>query len=117
MRCVRCETELAFEVGVTATLTSATRRRRDVPDARHLALQLASAGAARIVPAAVIVDAGDHAGNTLLVPFLAAQRRALAQLGVLGIDWSESGEARPSAVHVPIDAGPATRRRSATSTG
>jgi hypothetical protein len=36
----------------------------------------------------VIVDAGAHADNALLVPFLVAQRRALAQLSVLGVDWS-----------------------------
>ncbi len=36
----------------------------------------------------VIVEAGTHASNHLLVPFLVAQRRSLAQLSVLGIDWS-----------------------------
>ena len=36
----------------------------------------------------LIVDAGIHSNNPLLVPFLAAQRRAVAQLSVLGIDWA-----------------------------
>ena len=34
-----------------------------------------------ICASCLIVDAGGHADNTLLIPFLAAQRRALAQLG------------------------------------
>ena len=36
----------------------------------------------------LIVDPGSHASNRLLIPFLAAQRRALAQLTLLGVDWT-----------------------------
>ena len=44
--------------------------------------------ASGLCPSCLIVDAGIHANNALLVPFLVAQRRALAQLNVLGIDWA-----------------------------
>ena len=45
----------------------------------------------------MIVDAGEHAANRLLVPFLSAQRRALKQLTQLGVDWHPSTDPhRPS---------------------
>ena len=41
-----------------------------------------------ICASCLIVDAGGHADNILLLSFLVAQRRALAQLRLLGIDWT-----------------------------
>ena len=68
----------------------------------------------------VIVDAGEHAANRLLVPFLSAQRRALKQLTQLGVDGTHrptrTGRVRRCASRIdPVR--PATRRSSATSAG
>ena len=88
LQCVVCDTELAFEVAGDGTLT--------IGDAAVIGSCLMRDSwrcnwhprANGICASCLIVDAGDHANNTKLVPFLVAQRRALAQLSVLGIDWS-----------------------------
>ena len=90
MRCVVCGTELVFDVSVDGVLT--------IGDATVVGTCLMRESwrcnwrpqANGICASCVIVDAGEHANNTLLVPFLVAQRRALAQLSVLGIDWLPS---------------------------
>jgi hypothetical protein len=99
LRCVVCGTELAFEVGFDGALT--------ISDA-HLVGNCLMRGSWRcnwrpqpsgLCASCVIVDAGTHANNALLVPFLVAQRRSLAQLSVLGIDWSVNsldGRVQPS---------------------
>ena len=48
------------------------------------------ADGARWCPSCVLVDAGDHADDARMVPFQAAQRRALLQLTRLGIPWKAS---------------------------
>ena len=58
----------------------------------------------------LIVDPGAHASNRLLIPFLAAQRRALAQLTLLGVEWSTpplpsgdgNGDGRVDPSHPPL---------------
>jgi hypothetical protein len=87
LRCVVCGTQLAFDVDVDGTVT--------IGDAAVVGTCLMRESwqcnwrpqATGICTSCVIVDAGEHASNALLVPFLIAQRRALAQLSVLGIDW------------------------------
>jgi hypothetical protein len=86
LRCVRCQTELVFDVGAAGALTIS-----DATAVGTCAMREQWQCNWRPVPnvcaSCAIVDAGPHAGNALLVPFLAAQRRALAQLGDLGIEW------------------------------
>jgi hypothetical protein len=88
LQCVVCGTELAFEVARNGTLTISDSRlvggcmMRDSWDCNW------RPQATGLCPSCLIVDAGIHANNALLVPFLVAQRRALAQLNVLGIDWA-----------------------------
>jgi hypothetical protein len=110
MRCVRCDTALVFELGATGTLT--------IADAGAIgSCAMREAWRCNWLPdppgdpqwkcdSCLIVDPGAHASNRLLIPFLAAQRRALAQLTLLGVDWSAptppAGEGR--------DRGPADRR-------
>jgi hypothetical protein len=96
LQCVVCNTELAFEVAGDGTLT--------IGDAAVIGSCLMRDSwrcnwhprANGICASCLIVDAGDHANNTKLVPFLVAQRRALAQLSVLGIDWSGESPTGPS---------------------
>jgi hypothetical protein len=90
LRCVVCGTELVFDVGAAGALT--------IGDAAVVGTCLMRDSwrcnwrpqVNGICASCVIVDAGEHANHALLVPFLIAQRRALAQLSVLGIDWSPS---------------------------
>lgn len=104
LRCVRCETALAVEVAVDgkltiadASLTGACSKRETwrcnwPADATPGSLDIGTGEAATgRCPSCAIVDAGGHESNALLVPFLVAQRRALAQLSALGIDWSTAG--------------------------
>lgn len=112
LECVRCHTHLAIELGAGGALSV-----RDIDvvgaclmreawrcnwsPAAHGSVPERPDGT-RLCPSCVIVDAGDHSGNRLLVPFLSAQRRALKQLNELGINW-----------HAPSDpdalSGPALR--------
>lgn len=97
LRCVRCKTELTVELGTSGTLSI---------------LDAAAAGTCAMrepwrcnwlpnppgnpewrCDSCLIVDPGSHAANRLLVPFLAAQRRGLAQLTMLGVDWSAPPQA------------------------
>jgi hypothetical protein len=95
LRCLRCGTELAFEVGTggsmaifdAAVVGSCSMREPWQCNWRPDPVTC---------PSCRIVDAGEHADNALLVPLVLAQRRALAQLGVLGIDWSASGGDGPN---------------------
>jgi hypothetical protein len=91
MRCVRCGTELAFEVTGDGVLT--------IDDAGVVGTcvmreqwQCNWRVATVTCRCCAIVDAGPHADNALIVPFLVAQRRSLAQLSALGIDWSADGQ-------------------------
>ena len=99
MRCVRCETKLAFRLGEQGSLTiadaavagaCATRdawRCNWLPDPPGGDPSF-PAGEDRSCASCLIVDPGAHASNRLLIPYLAAQRRALAQLTLLGVDWT-----------------------------
>lgn len=100
LHCVRCETRLVFQLGAAggiaisdeAVVGSCAMRDSwrcnwlpDPPGQPHWKCD-----------SCLIVDPGGHASNHLLIPFLAAQRRALAQLTWLGVDWSapkNTGEA------------------------
>jgi hypothetical protein len=86
LRCVRCETELAIDIGAAGTLTIEDAAVVGTCTMREV-WQCNWRPAPSLCNSCVIVDAGPHSDNALLVPFLAAQRRALAQLGALGIDW------------------------------
>jgi hypothetical protein len=87
LQCVHCHTELAIELGDAGALTIS-----DVAAVGSCAMreqwQCNWTPAPDLCPSCAIVDAGPHADNALIVPFLAAQRRALAQLSALGIDWA-----------------------------
>ena len=95
MQCVVCETVLAIDVDVDGSLT--------LGDAAEVGSCLMRdwwrcnwrPQTNEICASCLIVDAGEHADNTLLIPFLAAQRRALAQLSLLGIDWTVHNGAGP----------------------
>ena len=109
MQCVVCETVLAVEVGGDGSLTLADAAAvGSMPDARPWRCNWRPQ-TNEICASCLIVDAGEHADNTLLIPFLAAQRRALAQLRLLGIDWTPGDRRRPdrspAGVHVSIDGG------------
>jgi hypothetical protein len=87
LRCVHCHTELAIGVGDGGTLTIS-----DATAVGSCAMrepwQCNWWPAPNVCASCAIVDAGPHGDNALIVPFLAAQRRALAQLSALGIDWA-----------------------------
>jgi hypothetical protein len=97
MRCVRSDTALAIDLGPGGALTVSdadvvgTCAMRDQwrcnwrPDP--------TTDGEPLCASCRIVDPGGHADNRLLVPFLVAQRRALSQLGELGIDWIAAEEA------------------------
>ena len=53
----------------------------------------------------MLVDAGDRAGDALMIPFQSAQRRALYQLTELGVPW---GAGLRAALLLPLEVG---RRR------
>lgn len=87
LRCVHCQTELVFDVEPAGSLTitdAATVGTCAMRDQWQCNWKPAPA----VCASCAIVDAGAHADNALLVPFLAAQRRALDQLSALGIDWT-----------------------------
>jgi hypothetical protein len=86
MQCVRCGTELAFEVEPDGVLTISDAAATGICAMREQ-WQCNWRPATTICRSCGIVDAGPHADNALLVPFLVAQRRALAQLSALGIEW------------------------------
>jgi hypothetical protein len=98
LRCVRCGTALAFDVGIGGELTiddaelvgSCLMRDTWRCNWRPQERTIVTSGTATCASCR-IVDAAQHAGNALLVPFLVAQRRALAQLSGLGIDWRAPG--------------------------
>jgi hypothetical protein len=91
LQCVRSGTELALAVGSGGTLTlhdAAVVGRcsmRDRWQCNWIPEHTTCASCA-------LVDAGGHDDNALLVPFLVGQRRALAQLSALGIEWSHAGD-------------------------
>ena len=92
MRCVRCSTELVYDLQPDGLLVAGDTRMsgacmiRDTwrcnwrPDP--------AAGPSALCPSCLIVDPGAHTANRLLIPFLTAQRRALWQLTELGIAWA-----------------------------
>jgi hypothetical protein len=92
MRCVRCHTELAYELSPGGHLVArdagsvgACMRREEWrcnwrPDPM--------AGTPALCPSCLVVDAGDHLPTRLLAAFLTAQRRALWQLTELGVAWA-----------------------------
>jgi hypothetical protein len=94
LRCVRCQTELVFEVAAAGALTISDAAAVGTCAMREL-WQCNWKPAPNVCACCAIVDAGPHADNALLVPFLAAQRRALAQLDALGVDWSAISDDRP----------------------
>ena len=91
LQCVRCRTELAMAAapgGVIAVADVAAVRpceRRETWACNWRAADIASG--ARWCTSCVLVDAGDHADDARMVPFQAAQRRALFQLTTLGVPW------------------------------
>jgi hypothetical protein len=89
LRCVRCATELAFELEPTGSLRvadAAFAGRCEMRHAWRCNWQPDSSGP--FCTSCLIVDAGTHADNPLLAAFLLAQRRALAQLSELGVAWT-----------------------------
>lgn len=118
MRCVRCETVLAFEIGESGTLMIAdatvagacAMREQWRCNWRPVGAASVGAGGVALCASCRIVDPGDHTDNPLLVPFLASQRRALLQLSVLGIGWtapdaaamSNDGATAPDPSHPPL---------------
>jgi hypothetical protein len=112
MRCVRCETKLVFSVGESGSITIA-----DTAVAGACAMR--DQWRCNWLPdppgdpswkcdSCLIVDPGAHSTNRLLIPFLAAQRRALAQLTLLGVDWttppspSGNGNGTMDPAHPPL---------------
>jgi hypothetical protein len=94
MRCVRCETKLVFELGETGSLTLADAAVAGACSMRDTWrcnwLPNPPGDPTWRCDSCLIVDAGTHTDNPLLIPFLAAQRRALAQLTLLGVDWTSA---------------------------
>ena len=88
MQCVVCETVLAIDVDVDGSLTLGDAAKVGSCLMRDWWQCNWRPQTNEICANCLIVDAGEHANNTLLIPFLAAQRRALAQLSLLGIDWT-----------------------------
>ena len=89
LNCVRCLTGLAVELGADGSIVL-----RDVEAAEPCvnrptwACNWRAVGpTAPLCPSCVLVDAGDRAGDALIVPFQSAQRRALYQLTELGVPW------------------------------
>jgi hypothetical protein len=91
MRCVRCDTQLVYDLQPDGRLVAGDTRisgacmMREAwrcnwrPDP--------SAGSPALCPSCLIVDPGTHATNRLLSRCLTAQRRALWQLTELGVAW------------------------------
>jgi hypothetical protein len=86
LQCVRCGTELAYEVDPGGVLTIADAATTGVCAMRQQ-WRCNWWPTSTTCRSCAIVDAGPHVDNALLIPFLVAQRRALAQLSALGIDW------------------------------
>jgi hypothetical protein len=97
LTCVACGTELAMRVGPEGAMTvhdAAT----DVPCAQRTvwSCNWAVDDAQDVFCAScVLVDDGGHADDRLMVPFQAAQRRALAQLSRFGVPWKIIDTAEP----------------------
>jgi len=112
LRCVRCETKLAFQLGGTGVITIADEAVVGSCSMREPWrcnwLPNPPGQADWMCDSCLIVDPGDHAANRLLIPFLSAQRRALAQLTLLGVDWSapanlaSDGDTRANPAHPPL---------------
>lgn len=89
MRCVRCATELALDVGDDGRIDVADLA-TTVGCCRRAAWRCnwqAHDTDGPACPSCRIVDVPDDARTSLLVPFVAAQRRALWQLSSLGVGW------------------------------
>ena len=87
LACVHCGTSLVMAVGdglrVTDAATGVPCVRRD-----EWACNWTAAGSgAPLCHSCVLVDAGGHQHDPLMATFQSAQRRALYQLGVLGVPW------------------------------
>lgn len=98
--CVRCQTELAVHVLADGRVVVedaevvGTCRMREMWACNWRPPLHAADGWCQ---SCVTVDAGRHADNRLLVMFLAAQRRALAQLTQLEVDWQHpTPDGRPT---------------------
>ena len=111
LRCIRCETALAFEVGGGGALTisdaavvgSCAMRTSWRCNWRPPITAGGDADGTLRCASCRIVDAGQHDTNPLLVPFLTAQRRALAQLSVLGIFWAAPKAEGATPLDVDVD--------------
>jgi hypothetical protein len=96
MRCIRCETELTFDVGERGALTigdatvvgTCAMREKWRCNWRPDGAGSVSDGRWAMCASCRIVDPGSHTDNALIVPLLVSQRRALSQLSVLGIGWT-----------------------------
>src|SRR5690606_25213572 len=89
MRCVRCATELALDVGDDGRIDVADLA-TTVGCCRRAAWRCnwqAHDTDGPACPSCRIVDVPDDARTSLLVPVVAAQRRALWQLSSLGVGW------------------------------
>jgi hypothetical protein len=89
MRCVRCDTQLTYEVRPDGRLVTGDVEVTGACSQREFwRCNWTPAGPSPSMCASCrLVDAGDHTSSALLIPFLAAQRRALWQLAELDIAW------------------------------
>lgn len=112
LRCVRCETKLVFELGEAGAILVADQSVVGSCSMREAWrcnwLPNPPGQPQWMCDSCLIVDPGGHGANRLLIPFLSAQRRALAQLTLLGVDWtvppnpSGHGDSRPDPGHPPL---------------
>ena len=98
MRCVRCETQLTLELRSDGTLVTGDAARTGACAMREPWRcnwrPAAGVETPAWCPACVVVDAGSHTDNRLLIPALTAQRRGLWQLTELGVDWRDDAALR-----------------------
>ena len=87
--CVRCLTSLVIELGPGGAVTvgDVTATAPCINRATWGCNWRAVGPTAPLCASCVLVDAGQRAGDALIIPFQSAQRRALSQLTVLGIPW------------------------------